>query len=383
MGNNSSEKLLASYASDNSGESFDASLQIHSRYQNRLILLAKKRLLGVLKSKIDPDDIAQETFAAFFAMADQNEVRWKERGDLWRLLAGIAINKVKQQFERYSTLKRDLKTETRLPEATSQVGDRDVVELAELVEHVLESEKPLVTTVLNLRLAGFSFEEIAQRVGRSTRTIRRLLESLKAKLITDQELSLRLSVDSTIKPSIDVVDYHDFHLLRMIGQGSFAKVYLAKQITSGQLFAVKAIKKKWLKNEDVRQSFYREAEILMSLSDPSFVQTYGIGKLPNGGYFLLLEWIEGDSLATRVETAAYETRLVWASELHQATERLHAKNLTHGDICANNVMIDNNDNIKLLDFGLGQQTSGHMINARLDLHQLETLRNFILPEQAH
>ena len=105
-------------------------------------------------------------------------------------------------------------------------------------------------------------------MGRSTRTIRRLLESLKAKLIADHELGFQLSDSESTKPRVDSVDYHDFHLLRMIGQGSFAKVYLAKQILSGQLFAVKAIKKKWLKNEEARKSFYREAELLVSLSDP-------------------------------------------------------------------------------------------------------------------
>ena len=381
MKNNSSEKLLASYSRGGSNESFEASLKIHSRYQNRLIQLAKKRLLGVLKSKIDPDDIAQETFAAFFAMADKNEVRWEERGDLWRLLAGIAINKVKQQFEHYSALKRDLKTETQLPETTSQVGERDVSELTELVEHVLESEKPLVTTVLNLRLAGFSFEEIADRVGRSTRTIRRLLESLKAKLLADQELGFRLSENPSSKLRIDSVDYHDFHLLRMIGQGSFAKVYLAKQLTSGQLFAVKAIKKKWLKNEQARQTFFREAELLMSLSDPSIVKTYGIGHLPNGGCFLLLELIEGESLAARIETAPYEIRLAWAAEIRNAVERLHSQNLIHGDICAHNVMIDRDNHIKLLDFGLGQKTSGRKINIQLDLRQLKTLSDLMLPEK--
>ena len=378
MKNNSSEKLLAGYTDGSPSESFDASLKIHSRYKNRLILLAKKRLLGVLKSKIDPDDIAQEVFTTFFAMADQNEVRWKERGDLWRLLAGIAINKVKQQFEHYSTLKRDLKAESRLPNTALQVGERDVSELTELVEHVLESEKPLVTTILNLRLAGFSSEEIAERVGRSTRTIRRLLESLKAKLIADHELGFRLSDDEATKPRVDSVDYHDFHLLRMIGQGSFAKVYLAKQILSGQLFAVKAIKKKWLKNEEARKSFYREAELLMSLSDPCFVKTYGIGQLPNGGCFLLLELIEGESLASRIATASSESRLAWATELRAAVERLHARNLIHGDICANNVMINHDGRVKLLDFGLGQKTSGRKINIQLDLQQLDTLCNSML-----
>ena len=382
MKNNSSEKLLTGYTKGSPSESFDASLKIHSRYQNRLILLAKKRLLGVLKSKIDPDDIAQEAFAGFFAMADRDEVRWKERGDLWRLLAGIAINKVKQQFEHYSTLKRDASKEAQLPEATSQLGERDVNELTELVEHVLESEKPLLTTVLNLRLAGFSFEEIAERVGRSTRTIRRLLESLKAKLIVDQELGFRLSDDSTTIPRVDSVDYQDFHLLRMIGQGSFAKVYLAKQIASGKLFAVKAIKKKWLNHEEARKSFYREAELLLSLSDPCFVKTYGIGQLPNGACFLLLELIEGDSLATQIKTASYENRRTWAAEIRDAVTRLHAQNLIHGDICANNVMIDRKGRIKLLDFGLGQKTVGRKINVQLDLQQLETLCNLMLPEKS-
>ena len=250
-----------------------------------------------------------------------------------------------------------------------------------MVEHVLESEKPLVTTVLNLRLAGFSFEEIAERVGRSTRTIRRLLESLKAKLITDQELGLRLSEDSATRPRIESVDYHDFHLLRMIGQGSFAKVYLAKQIATGKLFAIKAIKKKWLKNEEARNSFYREAELLMSLSDFSFVKTYGIGQLPNGGCFLLLELIEGESLATRIKTASYKSRPAWSTEIRNAVERLHAQNLVHGDIYANNVMIDHKERIKLLDFGLGQKTSGRKINVQLDHQQLENLCRSMLHEK--
>ena len=147
MKNNSSEKLLAQYVQGSPSETVAASLEIHSRYLHRLIALAQNRLLGILKSKVDADDIAQETFVAFFAMADRDEIRWKERGDLWRLLAGIAINKVKQQFERYSTLKRDLRTESQLA-VTIEIGEQDVNELAELVEHVISSEKPLIGNCL-------------------------------------------------------------------------------------------------------------------------------------------------------------------------------------------------------------------------------------------
>ena len=377
MKNNSSEKLLAQYVQGSPSESAAASIEIHSRYLNRLIALAQNRLLGILKSKVDADDIAQEVFVAFFAMADRDEIKWKERGDLWRLLAGIAINKVKQQFERYSTLKRDLRTESQLP-VNVEVGERDVTELAELVDHVLSSEKPLVARVLNFRLAGFSFEEIAERVGRSTRTVRRLLESLKAKLIASEELGFGLSSDPKTTAVVKSVDYHDFDLLRMLGQGSFAKVYLAKQVSTGQLFAIKSIKKKWLANEQARQSFYREAKLLMTLSDPCVVKTYGIGQLPNGGCFLLLEWIQGEPLEAVVGTASQGMRLSWVDQIRAAVERLHAAGFVHGDICLRNVMVDRDGQIKLLDFGLGRRTAGQEIGVLFEQQQMELLCDSIL-----
>ena len=374
MKNNSSEKLLARYLEGDPAESFDASLKIHARYQNRLILLARSRLLGVFRSKVDADDITQEVFVAFFEMAKRNEIRWKDRGDLWRLLAGIAINKVKQQHERFSTIKRNAHNESRLTTESSAVDEREIDQLAELVEHVLESEKPLVATILNLRLAGFSFEEIAHQIGRSTRTVRRLLESLKAKLVQDHELGLfRLYNEVETKAQIASVDYRDFQLLRMIGQGSFSKVYLARHV-SGQFFAIKAIKKKWLKNEEARKSFCREAELLMSLSDPSFVKTYGVGRLPNGGCFLVLELIEGETLASLIETASLADRKFWCSEIRKAVDRLHAANLVHGDIDASNVMVDHEGKVKLLDFGLGCRISGRKkISAVFDRERMEVL----------
>ena len=381
MSQNSSEKLLKRYQQG----SDTAPLEIHRRYQDRLIGLAKKRLMGVLKSKLDADDVVQEAFATFFAMADSNDVQWRAEGDLWRLLAGIAINKVKQKFEHYSAAKRDPRTESKL-NSDQQIRNPDVEgearELAELVEHLLVSEKPLVGTVLRLRLAGWTFEEIAVEVGRSTRTIRRLLESLKAKLLADHELKqpkIPIGPQGPLESPTQQVDYNDFHLLRMIGQGSFAKVYLAKQISSGNHFAIKAIKKKWLENQAARDSFYREAELLMSLSDSSFVKTYGIGHLPNGGCFLLLQWIDGTRLAELVGSASHQQRAVWIQEIRNAVSRLHAANISHGDICANNLMIDSSGRVKLLDFGLGARFSVGKLDFKSDIEALDRLSKLMLP----
>lgn len=378
----SSEKLLQRFQLG--GEK--APFEIHARYQDRVIRLARKRLLSVLNSKIDADDIAQETFTAFFAMADRDEVKWKERGDLWRLLAGIAINKANQKLDHFSTKKRDLRSESQLNEMAQGLTkqshtDGEIGQLAELVEHILVSEKPLVATVLKLRLAGFSFEEVSQQVGRSTRTIRRLMERLKSKLIADQEITSTLvQARSESAPDFQVehADYSDFHLLRMIGQGSFAKVYLAKQISTGNYFAIKAIKKKWLGSAAARKSFYREVELLMVLSDPSFVKTYGIGQLPNGGCFLVLQWIEGKSLGCLIETASLEDRTRWMKQIRKAVKRLHAANIAHGDIDMNNVLIDKLGQVKLVDFGLARRVSNRSLDFQFDLNRVERLSKLVI-----
>ena len=381
MSQNSSEKLLKRYQQG----SDTAPLEIHRRYQDRLIRLAQKRLQGVLKSKFDADDVAQEAFATFFAMADSDDVQWRAKGDLWRLLAGITINKVKQQLEHYSAAKRDPRTESKLDQTDGQFSSHDVEgearELAELVEHLLVSEKPLVGSVLKLRLAGWTFEEISIEVGRSTRTIRRLLESLKAKLVAGHDLKKSQTPKGSQWPADSLaqqVDYNDFHLLRMIGQGSFAKVYLAIQISSGNHFAVKAIKKKWIRNQAARDSFFNEVSLLMSLSDSSFVKTYGIGHLPNGGCFLVLQWIDGVSLAKLVGSASHEQRVVWIEEIRKAVSRLHAANIAHGDICASNVMIDSQGSVTLLDFGLGTRFSVGNSDFESDVKALERLSELVL-----
>ena len=207
------------------------------------------------------------------------------------------------------------------------------------------------------------------------------MESLKVKLIADQEignLPLTAGSESASDSQIEHADYNDFHLLRMIGQGSFAKVYLAREISSGSYVAIKAIKKKWLENDAARESFYRESRLLMTLSDPSFVKTYGIGQLPNGGCFLVLQWIEGESLGELVESATMEERASWVEQIRQAVQRLHAANITHGDIDLNNVLIDNQGQIKLVDFGFGRRVSSNSVDFRFDLNQVERLSKLVL-----
>ncbi len=85
-----SKILLDSYLQ---GES-QAAADVYARYAPRLLKLARSRIFELIQSKVDPQDIAQEAFVAFFDLVDEGKVDWQKEGDLWRLLSGIAINQV-------------------------------------------------------------------------------------------------------------------------------------------------------------------------------------------------------------------------------------------------------------------------------------------------
>lgn len=385
MSENSSSKLLRRYLAG----SENAPFELHSRYQNRLIGLARKQLMGVLQSKVDAEDISQEAFHAFFDLADQDEIRWQKRGDLWRLLAGIAINKIKQKFDHYSAEKRNSQNEIQLnagPHSQALLPDEKAkaTELAELVEHILVSEKPLTKTVVEFRLAGFTHKQIAEKVGRSTRTIRRILDSLQAKLISENEFGLTDYFQSTTSSSpdsnqaIEKTRYEDFQLLTMVGQGSFAKVYLARQIETGRLFAIKAIKKRWLSNAAVRQTFQREAQLLQQLNHANIVTCFGIGNLPNGGSFLQLEYVEGFSLERAAQDASGSQISTWLKQLTSAVNTIHASGVVHGDLRPANVMVDLKNMVRIVDFGLGIfAAEKSKPNQKSDLTGLESIKNFL------
>jgi len=334
--------------------------------------------MGVLSAKIDAEDISQETFATFFALADRNEVRWQKQGDLWRLLAGIAINKVKQSFDHYSQQKRLAVRETQLSTlADLAVGADSITALGELVEECVVNEKPLLRSILLLRLAGYTSTEIAIKVGRSPRTVRRFIEVLKTKVNSHHDF--RLGEISPTRENLTVpfssqVSYDDFHLLRMIGEGSFSKVYLAKQVSHDRFVAIKAIRRKWLHDDRVRKTFEREVELLSRVQDENIVLTYGLGHLPNGGCFLVLQWIDGKPLSLAIESATTNDRQKWKLQLRNSIKNLHSQNVAHGDLELDNILVNHASDLRIVDFGLGCSPKSHESDAfKRDLASLERI----------
>lgn len=339
------------------GGDSDAAFEIHARYAQRLVGLARNRINQRLSAKVDPEDVVQTAMLAFFQKADRKEVFWKKEGDLWRLLSAICINHVNREAEFYGAAKRNTGREQAISQDLSPdfeaAGDR----LAEVLESVTQNESPLTGKIVNARLAGFTLLEIAEQLGRSERTIRRVLQILKAKLAIMSELHRGIQSGSSAPPNSENRtkqlngSYDNYDLLRMLGAGGFGKVYLARDRRTDVIVAVKALKRSWIGDDIAESLFLNEAEILQSIEHPNIVKFLEVGPLPNGSYFFAMEFAEGDTLDQRLNHEVCENdALRWIEQICSALIEIHGRGTTHGDLKPSNLIVCNG-NICLIDFG--------------------------------
>lgn len=356
-----SKILLQNYQDGDSG----AASEIHARYAHRLYALAKAKLGRRLTTKVDPDDILQTTFLAFFEKADREEVFWKKEGDLWRLLAAICVNHVKRSAEHYGSQKRNADVEVSVNEQRDFEFDSASQKLIELVESLIQGENPMAIKIVEARLAGFSTREIAQQTGRSERTIRRIVDMLKAKLALMSEMN----VDAELNHSVDPPDfesqgnfnasYEDYELLKMLGAGAFGKVYLARCRKTESLVTVKVLRRSWMGNENAEALFLNEANILASISHPNVISFLEFGPLPNGSWFIVMELVEGVTFdrAVGAQECSQRDLIAWLRQICESLEVIHGKGIIHGDLKPENLIVGNRK-IKLIDFGFSRRENG-------------------------
>ena len=186
MDNATSRELLSRFRQ---GEQHAAD-EIFDRYVARLLQIARRRISPKLARRIDADDIVQSAYRSFFVHARDGDYQLQRAGDLWRLLVAITLHKLYGQVERHSAQRRDMAREADI-DVTAQASIRadavepspdEVAEISEQVRLFVERLAPNERIVLELRLTGETIEEIAHQVGRSQRTVRRLLEGTRKQL---------------------------------------------------------------------------------------------------------------------------------------------------------------------------------------------------------
>lgn len=157
---------------------------LFDRYVVRLLALVRRRMSPRLNQRLDPEDVLQSTFRTFFVHAREGEYVLLRAGDLWRLLAAIAIHKLQRQVELHTAERRDMSREVAPSLANDRLADAAVPEptpyqlaaLAEQMELLFSSLTDGERTILERRLAGCTVEEISNETQRSQRSVRRVLQ---------------------------------------------------------------------------------------------------------------------------------------------------------------------------------------------------------------
>jgi eukaryotic-like serine/threonine-protein kinase len=141
-----------------------------------------------------------------------------------------------------------------------------------------------------------------------------------------------------------------------IGAGGMGEVYRARDIRLGRTVAIKVLPEGEYATDEARRRFQREARVVSGLSHPHICTIYDIGD-EQGLQFIVMEYLEGETLAARLERGALPTPQVlqYGIEVADALEKAHRARIVHRDLKPGNIMLTKSG-IKLLDFGLARIT---------------------------
>ncbi len=171
----------------------DAARDLFARFAGQLVACVQRRLAGQFARRFDPEDVVQSACGSFFAAARADRFTLRDGHDLWNLLLAITLNKLRNKIEFHSAAKRGVDHEDSLG------GDPGIVAAARTAapseETALWDEVEILTRnldavkrqIVELRLQGWLLEEIATKINRSERMVRRVLDQIK------QEMLLRLA----------------------------------------------------------------------------------------------------------------------------------------------------------------------------------------------
>ena len=163
-----------------------------------------------------------------------------------------------------------------------------------------------------------------------------------------------------------------YEILSPLGKGGMGEVWRARDSKLGREVAIKTLPEEFAKNGERLARFEREAKLLASLNHPNIAAIYGLEE-DNGTRFLVLELVEGDTLADRLKRGAIpvEESLKLALQIAEGLEAAHEKGVIHRDLKPANIKVTPDGNVKVLDFGLAKALAGD--GADVNLSQSPTL----------
>ncbi|XP_014806639.1 PREDICTED: ribosomal protein S6 kinase alpha-2 isoform X2 [Calidris pugnax] len=172
-----------------------------------------------------------------------------------------------------------------------------------------------------------------------------------------------IDISHHVKEGFEKADPSQFELLKVLGQGSYGKVFLVRKIKgsdAGQLYAMKVLKKATLKVRD-RVRSKMERDILAEVNHPFIVKLHYAFQT-EGKLYLILDFLRGGDLFTRLSKEVMFTEedvKFYLAELALALDHLHGLGIIYRDLKPENILLDEEGHIKITDFGLSKEAIDH------------------------
>ncbi|HUN62260.1 MAG TPA: protein kinase [Candidatus Sulfotelmatobacter sp.] len=146
-----------------------------------------------------------------------------------------------------------------------------------------------------------------------------------------------------------------YEIVGPLGAGGMGEVYRAKDTRLERIVAIKILPVQFTAEPSARQRFEREAKVISGLNHPHICVLFDVGN-QDGVEYLVMEYVEGDTLAKRLEKGPLpiEQVLKYGAQIAQALDKAHRSGIVHRDLKPSNIMLTVSG-AKLLDFGLAKE----------------------------
>ncbi|KAI3461714.1 hypothetical protein Pfo_018377 [Paulownia fortunei] len=144
-----------------------------------------------------------------------------------------------------------------------------------------------------------------------------------------------------------------YELGRLLGQGTFAKVYYARSVQTGQSVAIKVIDKEKITRVGIINQIKREISVMRLVRHPYIVHLYEVMATKTKIYFVM-EYAKGGELFNKVAKGKLKEDVArkYFQQLINAVDFCHSRGVYHRDLKPENILLDENENLKVSDFGL-------------------------------